>query len=104
MKLIDKTVTTLSRREFAILIIIIFILKYKIVIGGLKNFFRPEESPRFYRTGHYSQVVWGATTSIGCGASAFDKPSIDSTMIVYLVCNYGPSGNFVGEEYYERSN
>ena len=44
--------------------------------------------------GHYTQVVWKATTHIGCGNAVCD----DNTQI--WVCNYSPEGNFVGEKPY----
>lgn len=37
-------------------------------------------------TGHYTQVVWAASTSLGCGS--YGK---------LLVCQYGPGGNMAGE-------
>mmetsp|Transcript_115894 Transcript_115894/g.360990 ORF Transcript_115894/g.360990 Transcript_115894/m.360990 type:complete len:186 (-) Transcript_115894:81-638(-) len=36
-------------------------------------------------SGHYTQVVWRASTSVGCGVSG-----------ALLVCEYGPAGNVVG--------
>lgn len=43
--------------------------------------------------GHYTQVVWRATRSVGCGAQMcpFGR---------YLVCNYSPPGNRVGQRPY----
>ncbi len=41
--------------------------------------------------GHYTQVVWAETKSVGCGIAV----SKDGTKYV-LVCNYGPGGNISG--------
>jgi len=45
-------------------------------------------SPGFnMNTGHFTQVVWKGTTSVGCGISSDGH---------YLVCNYYPAGNMTG--------
>lgn len=46
--------------------------------GGLVADFSPS-------TGHYTQVVWGESTSLGCGVAGW-----------LLVCQYGPTGNVAG--------
>ena len=44
--------------------------------------------------GHYTQLVWAATSSVGCGEST------DGTN-TYWVCDYAPPGNFNGQRPYE---
>ena len=39
--------------------------------------------------GHYTQVVWAATRSVGCAAAAGPEEEV-------WVCEYDPPGNYVG--------
>lgn len=43
--------------------------------------------------GHYSQLVWRATTAVGCGFAENDGRDI-------LVCDYNPPGNVMGQRAY----
>lgn len=47
--------------------------------------------------GHYTQIVWAETTSIGCAKA---ECTIDGFEGLYWVCEYDPPGNFVGERPY----
>ena len=40
---------------------------------------------------HYSQLVWRKTTDVGCGFATGGGQD-------YLVCQYNPAGNFIGEK------
>jgi hypothetical protein len=39
--------------------------------------------------GHYTQMVWRSTTSVGCGTASDGRD-------LYLVCRYSPPGNVLG--------
>ncbi|KAH8681832.1 CAP domain-containing protein [Xylariales sp. PMI_506] len=43
------------------------------------------------QTGHFTQLVWKATTTVGCGRRLCGKSGW------YLVCEYWPRGNVIGE-------
>nr|XP_045612774.1 venom allergen 5-like isoform X1 [Procambarus clarkii] len=53
--------------------------------------------------GHYTQVVWGTTYEIGCGAVYYTDTrwGYTFTQSKTYVCNYGPAGNFLGSPVYE---
>ncbi|KAH8335726.1 hypothetical protein KR074_012117, partial [Drosophila pseudoananassae] len=50
------------------------------------------------KTGHYSQLVWGETSLVGCGYAEYKDTSKYNKL---YVCNYGPGGNVVGYNPYE---
>ena len=52
------------------------------------NFKRPGFSGK---TGHFTQLVWASTTEIGCGIARSKSGG------VYIVCNYSPPGNYLGQ-------
>lgn len=51
---------------------------------------RPIDPNRF-RAGHFTQVVWANSLSLGCGLSRCNERII-------LVCNYDPPGNVIGQK------
>ena len=51
-------------------------------------------APQGKACGHYTQVVWKATTEVGCGKAV----CADKTQV--WVCNYSPAGNVVGQKPY----
>ncbi|MFO0642319.1 MAG: CAP domain-containing protein [Polyangiaceae bacterium] len=52
--------------------------------------------------GHYTQVVWGATTHLGCAKKTCttNSPFGGKGSWEIWVCNYSPPGNFVGKKPY----
>ncbi|XP_031825716.2 venom allergen 3-like [Nomia melanderi] len=54
----------------------------------------------FSKVGHYTQLVWANSNKIGCGKIIFKSGQWNN---FYLVCNYGPTGNYIGQPLYERA-
>jgi pathogenesis-related protein 1 len=51
--------------------------------------------------GHYTQLVWRASTGVGCALKACSTNSpFGSGPWTLVVCNYAPPGNFVGQRPY----
>ncbi|KAL4707913.1 hypothetical protein ACJJTC_013704 [Scirpophaga incertulas] len=44
--------------------------------------------------GHYTQMAWADTTYVGCAISQW---SIDGYNKYFVVCNYGPPGNYMDQ-------
>jgi hypothetical protein len=49
-----------------------------------------------HETGHFTQLVWKATDSVGCGRTECDGKGGDEAPGWFVVCNYYPAGNVVG--------
>ncbi len=64
--------------------------------GSEQGYFTNGDFPAISTTGnwmdvgHYSQMVWKATTEVGCGFAESDGRDV-------LVCDYDPPGNVMGE-------
>ncbi|XP_029781644.1 cysteine-rich secretory protein LCCL domain-containing 2 isoform X2 [Suricata suricatta] len=53
---------------------------------------------------HYTQIVWATTTKIGCAVNTCQRMNVWGDVwenAVYLVCNYSPKGNWIGEAPYQ---
>ncbi len=61
--------------------------------GSLSQFSQPCPQDDCRVFGHYTQMVWRATTQIGCGLASDANQD-------YLVCRYSPSGNYRGQAAY----
>ncbi|PBP25853.1 PR-1-like protein [Diplocarpon rosae] len=48
------------------------------------------------KTGHFTQLVWSNTTSVGCGVSSCQ--GVNNTPGFYVVCEYYPPGNVAGSQ------
>jgi len=48
-------------------------------------------------TGHYTQLAWANSYAVGCG---FIQYYNGGWYWNYLVCNYGPAGNVIGQPMY----
>lgn len=47
--------------------------------------------------GHFTQLVWKNTTTVGCGAMNCTNSDSNGANGWYLVCEYDPPGNFIGQ-------
>lgn len=56
-------------------------------------------------TGHFTQLVWKDTTSVGCAAVDCHDVKGSNIQGVFLVCEYWPAGNIVGNnnQYFEEN-
>jgi uncharacterized protein YkwD len=45
-------------------------------------------------TGHFTQVVWKSTTTLGCGIASGKYQTYNGR---YVVCRYTPPGNYTGQ-------
>lgn len=61
-----------------------------------KKYFRNQKltSKNWYRTGHYSQMVWGRTTKVGAAKARCRNGAY------VIVANYDPPGNYMGQRAY----
>ncbi|KFZ64802.1 Cysteine-rich secretory protein LCCL domain-containing 2, partial [Podiceps cristatus] len=53
---------------------------------------------------HYTQIVWATTNKIGCAVNVCKQMDVWGEIwenAVYLVCNYSPKGNWIGEAPYK---
>ncbi|KAG9336919.1 hypothetical protein JZ751_030032 [Albula glossodonta] len=54
---------------------------------------------------HYTQLVWATTTRVGCAVHVCPKMDVWGEIwenAAYLVCNYSPKGNWIGEAPYQH--
>ncbi|THD23000.1 hypothetical protein D915_006127 [Fasciola hepatica] len=71
-----------------------------------KYSYKPIDPSDFYLYGHYTQMVWAETTSVGCwrnqcGYLTFPGGS-PMYNAYYTVCKYYPPGNYFGRLPYKR--
>ncbi|XP_061820026.1 cysteine-rich secretory protein LCCL domain-containing 2 [Nerophis lumbriciformis] len=54
---------------------------------------------------HYTQLVWATTSRVGCAVHVCPRMNVWGDIwenAVYLVCNYSPKGNWIGEAPYKN--
>ncbi|KAL8195014.1 UNVERIFIED_CONTAM: Cysteine-rich secretory protein LCCL domain-containing 2 [Gekko kuhli] len=54
---------------------------------------------------HYTQIVWATTNKVGCAVNVCKSMNVWGETwenAVYLVCNYSPKGNWIGEAPYKH--
>uniref|UniRef100_A0A8C9Y541 Cysteine rich secretory protein LCCL domain containing 2 n=1 Tax=Sander lucioperca TaxID=283035 RepID=A0A8C9Y541_SANLU len=54
---------------------------------------------------HYTQLVWATTSRVGCAVHVCPRMNVWGEIwenSVYLVCNYSPKGNWIGEAPYQH--
>ncbi|OAP62480.1 hypothetical protein AYL99_04685 [Fonsecaea erecta] len=63
---------------------------------ALYNFSNTDPTGFTEETGHFTQLVWQSTQATGCGwTNCNGKNGLDG---IYLVCEYWPAGNVVGDD------
>jgi pathogenesis-related protein 1 len=63
--------------------------------GEIKDYTYGElNNSNWYKTGHYTQMVWKNTTHVGIGVAKCSDGAI------IIVANYDPAGNYLGEKPY----
>ena len=55
--------------------------------------------------GHFTQLIWGSSTKVGCGISTFICKAPDYTIMncAVVVCNYKETGNYQEQPAYKSS-
>ena len=58
----------------------------------------------YHKIGHYTQMMWAHTTDLGCAVSYYTvkQESNKQRHFYFLVCNYGPGGNYIGSPVYDQ--
>ncbi|KAM6980628.1 cysteine-rich secretory protein LCCL domain-containing 2 [Aplochiton taeniatus] len=54
---------------------------------------------------HYTQLVWATTSRVGCAVNLCPRMNVWGDVwenAIYLVCNYSPKGNWIGEAPYQH--
>jgi hypothetical protein len=56
-----------------------------------------DNSRNFHAIGHFSQLVWKSTKTVGCG---WQRSTCSGRTCFFLNCNYYPAGNVASDQYF----
>jgi hypothetical protein len=74
-------------------------LSTELWVDELAHWTFPQTCAAGQQCGHYTQVVWADTLTVGCGY----KYCPAQPYLNYWSCVYGPGGNYIGEDPYPQS-
>jgi uncharacterized protein YkwD len=77
---------------------IIFSLFYESEAPNFSPFYgqsTPDDMSNFENWGHFTQVVWASTSSVGCASQACGYLSGGGADMTFTVCNYAGAGMFI---------
>ncbi|KAK3684460.1 hypothetical protein LTR37_020268 [Vermiconidia calcicola] len=71
---------------------------YNSEVGYFKGMYGKKKPTGFHTWGHFSQIVWKKTTTVGCASVLCDSLGGVGGAVKpwFTVCNYGPPGNLAG--------
>lgn len=80
---------------------------YPTATAAIRAWYAEEKDYRYFwpgfshRTGHFTQVVWVSSSTIGCASVQCDGRN--GTPGKFLVCEYSPAGNITNDGYFRRN-
>lgn len=80
---------------------------YPTISVAIKEWYNEKKNYSYQRaqfnhgTGHFTQIVWKASTKLGCALVPCNGKN--GTPGNYLVCEYNPPGNVLGRKFFEAN-